>query len=416
MLEPVKPIAEEFSLPRRLLCPRSLSGVLARAWLLCLLLSLLEWLTPLAFNNRGMSSGLHCGIWLLSPFVAQRLPKLKWLPQVLWGSLLLSLTLGLLLCLWLFGLGIISLSHQYHFFFGTNDSHATWKTEYIYARRNGAVVARQGCQYWSLQGINARHSRTVRIRPLTPLMNWITPAEEDHPTGWTVVDKKAVYFSPDSTRQYQADAQQAGQQRCWQEQQRLDSTAGPAPRLELPAATQRGAGTLGFELAGKVWRNFGHCFDGKVCADYCPARVSGVLENGDPANPIYSFRIMTELRAGPARRQRLSLWLTHVKGPGVYEANSPSDARKDYNLELYDEITDSLYSQASALGNPEQWTGPTAQPSQLPDVARVTITRLDADAQILSGTFEGQLRTTDPRAKPLPVRKGRFDVQYHLFR
>ncbi|MBX0289388.1 hypothetical protein K3G63_03005 [Hymenobacter sp. HSC-4F20] len=399
-----------------MLRPRNLSGVLARAWLLCLLLSLLEWLTPLAFSNRGMSSGLHCGIWLLSPFVAQRRPELKWLPRVLWGSVLLSLPLCLLLCLWPYGFGIIPLSYQYHFFFGTNDSNATWKTEYIYARRSGAVVALQRCQYWSLQGVDAERSRTVRIRPLTPLMNWITPAEEEHPAGWTMVDKNAVYFGPDSAQYYRADALKAGQQRCWQEQQRLDNTAGPAPRLELPAATQRGVGTLGFELAGKVWRNFGHCFDGKVCADYCPARVSCVLENGDPANPSYSFRIMTELRAGPARRQRLSIWLNHVTGPGVYEANSPTDARNDYNLELYDEVTDSVYSQASALGNSEQWAGPTAQFSQVPNVARVTITRLDADAQVLSGTFEGQLRTTNPRAKPLPVRKGRFDVHYHLFR
>ncbi|OON69361.1 hypothetical protein B0919_08735 [Hymenobacter sp. CRA2] len=385
--------------------------MLARGWLLCVLLSLLEWLTPLAFSNRAVSSALHCGIWVLSPFVARRLPELRWLPRLLWSVLLGLLPVWLLLCLWPWGFGLIPLSYQYHFFFGTNDSGATWKTTYIYARQNGAVVARQQCEYWSLHSSETRHSRTVKIVPLTPVWQWVTSAEDEHPQGWALVDKAAVYFGPDSTKQYRADALKAGQQRCWQEQQRLDSIPQSAPRLTLPPATQRGAGTLGFELAGKVWRNFGHCFDGQACTDQCPVRASAALEYVDPTTRIYSFRIMTELHAGPTNRQQLSIWLGRVSGPGTYELESPQEASENFDLVLQDKVTDSLYSQANALDR----RGPRAATQDIRP-ARVTITRLDPEARILSGTFEGQLRADAPRAKPLQVSKGRFDVHYFLVR
>lgn len=410
MVEPHDPRASALSSARRLLRPRNLSGVLARGWLLCLLLSLLEWLTPLAFTNRAVSSALHCGIWVLSPFVAQRLPKLRWLPRLLWGGLLGLLPVWLLLCLWPLGVGLIPLSHQYHFFLGTNESDATWKTTYIYARHNRTVVARQQCAYWSLHSSETRHSRTVKIVPLTSVWQWITPAEDEHPQGWIVVNKSAVYFGPDSTQQHRADALKAGQQRCWQEQQRLDSIPQPALRLTLPPATQRGAGTLGFELAGKVWRNFGHCFDGQACTDNCPVRASAALEYAGSPH-IYSFRIMTELRAGATKRQRLSIWLGRVSGPGTYELESPEEARENFDLVLQDEVTDSLYSQANALNR----RGPRAATRDIRP-ARVTITRLDPEAQVLSGTFEGQLRADDPCAKLLQVSNGRFDVHYFLVR
>ncbi|QIL78443.1 hypothetical protein [Hymenobacter sp. HDW8] len=387
---------------------------LTYGWSLCVLLTFIDWLTPLEFANQALVTALHWVIWGGAIPLARRWPAMRWLPKLLWRSVLLPLPLWAVLSLWPVGIGLVPISFLYFFFFGTNASPASWQTTYVYARQQHALVAEQTAEPWA--GFAKPITRTVKITPVTPLFNWVIGAAgEQHPAGWKVVEKAGIYLGPDSTKQLLADAYKAGQQRCQAEQHVQDSIAriSGGPAFTLPPITRHGAGTLGFVLGDEVWRNYRTCFTGTGCTNHCPVQARCVVQ--DKAKGIYSLQLEAQLQVGD-RQQDFTLWVRRITGPGVYQIAhyAPSEARGTFELLLHDRTQDSSYRQSTALADQSLREGPSQAVHGLPVAAQLLITRFDTTAHIIAGTFTGQLRNTHGWSKPMLVREGRFDARYRV--
>lgn len=358
------------------------SGPLAGLWVLCLLLTLADWWTPLEFNNAYLAAAAHWGIWGLVFFAGrhwgwpQRWALNLWASTVVVGFLaLVNSWMGI------FGIpGMVVVLFGIQFFAPVQ----RWQTTYTYYQRGAAQVVdqRKNAPF----GEN-KHRRVRQL--LLPGWRWVqqelpyrgegTPPERPAGAGWEWVGLKPDEHRLDSATQGRlAILRRIEQNRRWAQecaQQRNEPDAAPAPP---------GANTLSLLLDGDLWRSRS-CQDTAihtVVATWEPARRSG---QHDLVVEAYPF-------AGSPYRS-LHLTLYGVTGPGTYRLGTYDPATRTTNasfLRVGDDATGSLLSRPAF---------------------RVTIQRLDTTARIVAGTFGGEVARNNAAA-PNRIQQGRFNVRY----
>jgi len=168
------------------------------------------------------------------------------------------------------------------------------------------------------------------------------------------------------------------------------------PSLVLPTATTVGANTLGFEINGRVWVNYGRScflFNGGGCYDNV-VQVQSCAFRGRRSVTV-SANLLT-----PQRDEYFSLSIDSLRGPGTYPAGPPfvtlppGTAGTGVNgIRLNDSRFNRAYvSRANAT--------------------RIVLIRVDTVHHIVSGTFEGQLEDGLNPGTFATIRNGRFDVTY----
>lgn len=168
------------------------------------------------------------------------------------------------------------------------------------------------------------------------------------------------------------------------------------PHLVLPAVTTVGANTLGFEIDGRVWVNYGRMcflFSGGGCYDNIVRTQSRSFRNGR------SILVTADLFT-PQRQEGFTLSIDTLRGTGTYAAGPPltvlppGTAGTGVNgISLSDARNNRYYvSRANAT--------------------HIMLTRVDTLRHIISGTFEGQLEDGLHPGTFAAIRNGRFDVTY----
>ena len=168
------------------------------------------------------------------------------------------------------------------------------------------------------------------------------------------------------------------------------------PSLVLPTATTVGANTLGFEIDGRVWVNYGRScflFSGGGCYDNV-VRVQSGTRRG-----VRSIIVSADLLT-LQRQESFALSIDTLRGPGTYLAGPPfvtlppGTAGTGVNgIRLNDARFNRAYvSRANAT--------------------RIVLTRVDTVRRIVSGTFDGQLEDGFNPGTFATIRNGRFDVTY----
>ncbi|GAB2451338.1 hypothetical protein GCM10011375_36780 [Hymenobacter qilianensis] len=172
--------------------------------------------------------------------------------------------------------------------------------------------------------------------------------------------------------------------------------ADPEPEFTLPPISAVGANTLGFEVDGRVWVNYGQrcfllsgCFDNKIQVDY------------GSCNGVRCLYIWTGYTVRGTRDEGFSLRIDTVRGPGIYTAGTrpvnlpPSTIIYTPNgLTFSDELNSIEYV------------------SLTQNSTRIVLTKLDTVNHIISGTFEGRLSNSLKPNNYVTITNGRFNVTY----
>lgn len=156
--------------------------------------------------------------------------------------------------------------------------------------------------------------------------------------------------------------------------------AGPTqPEDQLPAATQTGAGTIGYLLNGQPWTPSGHVGTPNFTLDYDPSYLGGALQVKCYRYP--SSGILQSLTFGAARVTRVGTYVfTNSGDNGV----AYSDGSKTTPCNRFNNLYPNTYQSGS-----------------------LTLTRFDLSAHIISGTFSFKLY--QPGCDTLKITQGRFD-------
>lgn len=162
--------------------------------------------------------------------------------------------------------------------------------------------------------------------------------------------------------------------------------------LTLPAITETGANTFGFRLDGAVWTNYG-----QLCqpnGGSCRANLTGEYFTSDGGITIRADQVI--YKDGVAQTQYFELNL--LTGFG---------GEKTYSTETGDFITVILLP----VNDPTGYAIADMDPA-----FTVTITKLDINSGIVSGTFSGTLfhstLTGTSTTDFVTVTEGRFDLKY----
>ncbi|WBO84040.1 DUF6252 family protein [Hymenobacter yonginensis] len=153
----------------------------------------------------------------------------------------------------------------------------------------------------------------------------------------------------------------------------------PSPEARLPPVTQTGANTFGCLVNGEAWTPQGNDGTANYTVSYDLFPSGGIIN-------ISTYRIYGQ---GANDFQTISVWAKGIQGVGTfYFANSSSAAAGFLNRKTncYWSSTDSAVTYRR--GN-------------------LTITRLDLQAGIVSGTFDFTLYK--PGCDSIRVTQGRFD-------
>lgn len=355
---------------------RVLWGVVAWAWVLDIVLVVLEWKETIEFASPLVGMVVRAVPWLLV-FPASRYFGISgWVGGSMWGALVSSVVVGVVT---FFVGGILIMMGLLYYFSGAS----TWSTTLVHARQGNMRYVRQ---------INrAQDTRDIVLRPLTPWFNIpVLPAAYDV-QRWTPVHKDIAYFGPDSTKQALADQRARQYRLCTQQRVRLDSLEKRhlLPTQLLPAATRRGAGTLGYLLGPRVW-----------CAPLHPTP--------EPSICTYVWGAARQMEGDSA-----TFW---VEADHLFERFSIS---LPYPLPA----TAGKWKAGLSLEQSRHGDGFDYWYSS-PQSTVVTITHLDTVAHVIAGTFSGTLYLPYPKdmnstkklvyskMQHLLVRQGRFDVQY----
>ncbi|RYU84308.1 hypothetical protein [Hymenobacter persicinus] len=151
----------------------------------------------------------------------------------------------------------------------------------------------------------------------------------------------------------------------------------PTPAEQLPPATQTGANTFGCLVNGQP---------------YTPSGYNGVSNYAvlyDPGFKGGSLDVRTYRYPRPGKSQYLILSSTNIDKPGVYQFSPTAgafftDALRPVPCNNYDSSDNNTYSKGT-----------------------ITITRLDLNAGIISGTIDFTL--AQPGCDTIKVTQGRFD-------
>lgn len=153
----------------------------------------------------------------------------------------------------------------------------------------------------------------------------------------------------------------------------------------LPEPTQTGANTFGLKLNGEFW---------------VPQKFAGI--NTPVLEAVYSglgdLRINARNFASEPTETEFEIFIKNATGPGVYQLNAATD--------LYPNATGSYAYYVKRKINPlNEWiTSPQY-------TGTVTITKLDRENHIASGSFEFTAVSMDNSTSPVTVTEGRFDVK-----
>lgn len=152
----------------------------------------------------------------------------------------------------------------------------------------------------------------------------------------------------------------------------------PSPEEQLPAATQTGANTFGCLVNGQVWMPQGNDGTSNYTVSYDTFPDGGLLE-------IATYRIYGQ---GVSDFQSLSLWTKQLNNPGTFSFQNTQTSIARFN----DQKT-TCFWRSSDSNTYRRGT--------------LTITRLDRQAGIISGTFAFTLYKAG--CDSVHVTQGRFD-------
>jgi len=359
---------------------RLLWGLLAWAWLVCTLLTLLELTDTIGFATPQVGITVRAATWLLVIPFSSHFGISRRLGCGMWAALVGSVGLGVLT---FFLGGFVILYFVGGFFFG----HGSWYTTLVHTS--------WGIVRYVRQGNGPRNERDIVLLPVTPWLNVPLPPTWFDVQHWTPVHKSFAYFGPDSAKQGAEDRRAYHFIYCTQQTNRLDSLnrLHLLPAQALPPATQQGAGTLGCVLGQQVW-----CSPLRPAPEptNCATAWAGAWRqfNGTTYFGVHVSRIHESLSIHlpyPLPREigrwPASLWVTWA---------SQSDGKRPATL------------------------------FSAPHTVVVTITRLDTVAHVISGTFAGTLyryrsypagsskskALSSIQLESIPVSQGRFDLPY----
>ncbi|HEX8428398.1 hypothetical protein [Hymenobacter sp.] len=156
----------------------------------------------------------------------------------------------------------------------------------------------------------------------------------------------------------------------------------PTPEAQLPPATQTGAGTFGCLLNGEPWTPKGNDGRENFRITYDPGYAGGSLS-------IRAYRYPAPSNTGP--HQYINLGGDRISQTGSYPLVLVGDRKvfytdtgKTFPCDYYGEVPDVSYRRGT-----------------------LTITRLDLQAGVISGTFSFTLYK--PGCDSIKVTQGRFD-------
>ena len=149
------------------------------------------------------------------------------------------------------------------------------------------------------------------------------------------------------------------------------------PVDQLPPATQTGANTVGCLLNGQPWTPVGNGTSKNFFIDYDPTLGKGVFA-------LSAERYLADF----PRDESLVIFANPFKNAGTYNLGDPLVTRAGFNSPQC-----SCYYNSRDAGTYCKGT--------------LTITRLDNQARIISGTFEFML--AKPGCDTIKVTQGRFD-------
>lgn len=383
--------------------------VLAWGWVVCLAGTLLSLFTsteqfPIDFSSVMWVVAVRWGVLLLVWPMTRYFGVLSRLPRYLWGGLaaLAAIAFGGLM---LGPLGIFTLMPAWGAFSFLTGA-TSWHTNYVYFWRGPELMVNQHADGWFGQ---PGSSRQVQLTPLGPLFYYVRPLPTEQPdkanndtpgyAGWTLVQKKWEDYVRTPTDQRALDQDMLNGQRYWAARRREDSLASrgqmPAAAQGLPAATRRGANTLGCTVGATrtPWRAYATCFDG-----HQPVSCRVLANRTEEYYPQHGYDItVMGVRHVGTENQTITLHLGRLKQSGLYR------------LGKYHHGGD-LYLGFGRGSIPD----PTSTANRL---SFVRITRFDTVAQVVSGTFEGYLDTTGYVDTPgstdlVLLQNGRFDAHY----
>ncbi|RYU79955.1 hypothetical protein [Hymenobacter persicinus] len=170
------------------------------------------------------------------------------------------------------------------------------------------------------------------------------------------------------------------------------------PKFSLPPATQTGANTLGFEVDGRVWVNYGkRCYsltgNGRCLENTVKATMS--IDNG-----VRTLSVWAGFTA-EGYDENFNLTIDTLRGPGVYVTGKSR----------YKPLPNAVIPPSNGLFLSAN-DGAYQYISQLQKPTHITVTRVDYAQRIISGTFEGQLEDGRPPGKYVTIQYGRFDIAY----
>jgi hypothetical protein len=173
-------------------------------------------------------------------------------------------------------------------------------------------------------------------------------------------------------------------------------TSDPEPALRLPPATTAGANTLGFEVDGRVWINYGRaCFGlfGGGCQDNVLRAQSRTFRG------VRSLSVTAGL-ATARHHEYFALSIDTLRGPGTYPAGPPPASLPA------GAVSTGANGLSLTEANLRQYFVSRA------NATRIVLTRVDTVRRIVSGTFEGRLEEGFHPGTFATIRNGRFDITY----
>ncbi|WBO86705.1 DUF6252 family protein [Hymenobacter yonginensis] len=155
----------------------------------------------------------------------------------------------------------------------------------------------------------------------------------------------------------------------------------PTPEEQLPPATQTGANTFGCLVNGQPWTPQGSDGTANYTVSYDLFPSGGILN-------ISTYRISGQ---GGNDFQTIALWAKEIQSPNTFSIQNSSTAAASF----LDRKTNCYWSSTDATLTYRRGT--------------LTITRLDLQAGIVSGTFAFTLYK--PGCDSIRVTNGRFDYK-----
>ena len=152
-----------------------------------------------------------------------------------------------------------------------------------------------------------------------------------------------------------------------------------APLDQLPPATQTGANTFGCLVNGQAWTPKGYNGFSNYSVSYDQNPMGGVLD-------IHTYRIYGN---ATSETQNLVLFITQISGVGRYSLRNNQQTRASFH-----DVKSSCYW--SSRDNATTYYD-----------GKLTITRLDLQAGVISGTFEFTLAKHG--CDTIRITQGRFD-------